>query len=160
MSDEQHPWTRRPDESTPAYEAFRSYMRLRNITQVAPDIGKSLGLVKRWSSTHDWVERMRAYDTYLSTSQVESVAEEMAKVRNKHMAITDKLLDHLDRLLDELIANMRTPGQTWTMAFVAATKAQEAAMKLRPVDTSQSERVEAVLKKMAVVFEGIDDGME
>lgn len=159
MAEEQHPWTRRDNESTPAYEAFRSYMRLRNITHVAPDVGKQLSVIKKWSAQHGWVERMRAYDSYMVEAQVESIADEMAKVRNKHMAITDKLLDHLDRILDDLIEARRTPGMTWTNAFIAATKAQEAAMKLRPADNTQVERVEAVLKKMAVVFEGVDDGM-
>lgn len=157
---EQHPWTRRDNESTPAYEAFRSYMRLRNVTLVAEDLGKARSLLSKWSAQHKWVERMRAYDSFMAETQVESIADEFAKVRNKHMAITDKLLDHLDRILDDLIMARRTPGMTWTNAFIAATKAQEAAMKLRPVDNTQVERVEAVLKKMAVVFEGIDDGMD
>lgn len=61
-------WERRADESVKAYEAFSVYRDLgisRSIESVAHKLSKSDQLIKRWSYTHDWVQRVTAYDDYI-----------------------------------------------------------------------------------------------
>lgn len=150
----EHPWVRQEWESPPAYDAFRAYQRTRNVTAVAEEIGKSMSLVTKWSADHRWIERVRHMDNHVATSEVDGHAEDFARVKNKHMALADKLLDHLDTLLNGFIARGHDPSVRWTQAFIAATKAQEAALKLRPLDVAQSGRLEAIQRRIAEIVEG------
>lgn len=148
-----HPWMRQEGESTPAYEAFRSYLRLRNVGKVCEDLGKSISLIGKWCAEKDWVERTRAYDNHVASAEVDQFAEELAKVRNRHLVLTEKLLDHLDTRLDQMIAANTDPTVRWTQAFVAATKAQIDAVRLREANTPTSDKLEAVLGKVAELVE-------
>lgn len=64
-------WDRQPGETDKPWEAFCVYRDLKNINdprskrsirQVSEILGKSEGLLERWSSDNDWVERARAWD--------------------------------------------------------------------------------------------------
>lgn len=147
---EPYPWTRREDETTPAYEAFRAYLNMggsRSTANVARELGKTKTVMDRWSSMHAWVERARAYDSYLMTAETDGHAEELARVRNRHMALADKLLDHLDNRLDDFIENNQDPSVRWTQAFSAGTKAQESATRLRE-QGKESGVLEQILAKI------------
>lgn len=61
----EHPWDRQPDETPPAYEAFRTYLELgpdRTLEEVARKLAKSIPLIKRWSARNTWVARTDAFD--------------------------------------------------------------------------------------------------
>lgn len=150
----EHPWIRQEWESPQAYDAFRAYQRTRNVTTVAEEIGKSRSLVTKWSADHRWVERVRHMDNHVATTEVDSYAEELARVKNKHMTLADKLLDHLETLLNGFISRGVDPSVRWTQAFVAATKAQEVALKMRPMDVAQSSRLEELQRRIAEIVEG------
>lgn len=159
ITPESRPWMRQEGESEPAWEAFRVYMRTREVTETARQLSKARSTVQKWSDRYDWPERIRAMDNHVQTAEVDSYADELAAVRNRHMRITDKLLDHLDHLLDKMIARGLDPSVRWTQAFVAATKAQEAALKMRPMDVAQSMRLESLAERLAHALEG-PDGLE
>lgn len=145
-----YPWTRREDESTPAYDAFRTYLNMgteRSTAAVARELGKSKTLMDRWSGTHSWADRVRAHDDYLMTAETDGHAEELARVRNRHMALADKLLDHLDRRLDDFIEHNQDPSVRWTQAFSAGTKAQESATRMRE-QGKESGLLEQILAKV------------
>lgn len=151
MSEDQHPWTRREKESSVAYEAFRVYLfqgKDRTTRRCAEEIGKSDSLIRRWSSTYDWPARSVAYDSYMVNARVDGEADELARVRNKHLELADRLLDHLGDSL-----SMWKPGHDpsirWTQAFAAAAKVQQTALTLREKTTRTDE--EAIEKIMAVV---------
>jgi hypothetical protein len=129
-SNEPYPWTRRQGESNPAYEAFRVYMTERSTTKVAEQLGKSVTLTTRWCTDHDWVERVTAYDRHLVTAETDGHAEELARVRSRHLNITDKLLDHLEANMDRWPAG-HDPSIRWTQAYGAATKAHQAALQMK-----------------------------
>lgn len=60
------PWEKQPNESAPAFEAFRTYRDLgpeRSNAKVAQAVGKSKQLMDRWSRTHSWVIRAGAWDS-------------------------------------------------------------------------------------------------
>lgn len=152
MTEGQQPysWTRREDETTPAYEAFRAYLNLggkRSLLNVAQELSKSEQMLKRWSAQYSWVERARAYDSYLMVAETDGHAEELARVRNRHMALADKLLDHLDRRLDDFIEHNQDPSVRWTQAFSAGTKAQESATRMKE-QSKESGVLEQILAKV------------
>jgi hypothetical protein len=152
-SDQPYVWTRRDDESTPAYEAFRIYLNLggkRSLQSVAQELSKATQGLKRWSVEHEWVNRARAYDSYLMTAETDGHANELARVRSSHLAVSDKLLDHLSNRLDTFIERSQDPTSAWTNAFNACTKAQQAALALREDKAGQGvlEQILAKVQKL------------
>ncbi len=59
-------WEQREKESAPAYEAFLAYRDAepgqRTVRAVAQKLDKSVTLIGRWSSQHDWLDRARSWD--------------------------------------------------------------------------------------------------
>jgi DNA anti-recombination protein RmuC len=63
----QQAWDRRANETGPAWEAFRTYLDQgsgRSHAEVVRRLGKSTALIERWSSRHDWVDRVAAYEAH------------------------------------------------------------------------------------------------
>ena len=61
------PWNQQPCESSRAFAAFTIYRDLgesRSHAQVGQQLCKSTTLINRWSSEHDWVARVRAWDSH------------------------------------------------------------------------------------------------
>ncbi len=59
------PYERRDNEGPEAFEAFTIYRDMgldRSLVRVAAQLSKSEQLMARWSGTHEWVKRIRAYD--------------------------------------------------------------------------------------------------
>jgi len=159
MSDDRYPWTRRHEataarpqgETAVAYQAFQEYMRLggeRSLQRAADAVGKNVSLIKRWCLDHEWVERASAYDSYLTTAEVDGEAGEFAKVRNKHLEVATDLLDHL-----ALSMKMWKPGADpsirWTTAFTAAAKVQQTALTLKETTSKTDE--EAIARILEIV---------
>lgn len=62
------PWERQKGESVQAFGAFSIYLEMgaeRSLRAVCQKCTKSIPLIKRWSSIHEWVERAAAYDAEL-----------------------------------------------------------------------------------------------
>jgi len=133
-TDEPYPWTRRDEESTPAYEAFRVYLNLgpsRTVRKVAQELDKSTTVVGQWSSRNEWGARVLAYDRHMETASTDGHADELRRVRGRHLELSERLLDHLANRLTEFEATNTDPSVRWTQAFSAATKAQEAALRMK-----------------------------
>ena len=149
-SDQPYPWTRRDDETDPAYEAFRTYLNQghdRSCSSVARSLGKSTQLITGWSAKHGWVERVIAHDRHMETASTDGHAEELARVRSKHLVITDKLLDHLNIRLDHYIATQSDPSVRWIQAMSVALKGQESAVRMREAG-KESGLLETVIAKL------------
>lgn len=145
----EYPWLRREAETSPAFDAFREYLRQggdRSIRNVTEKLNKSHQMIATWSRKNDWVDRAAAYDSFMLQQETEGHVDELTAVRNRHLAVSNKLLDHL-------LANMERwpighdPSIRWTQAFAAATKAQQLALTLR-TDTKTDGVLEEVLKKV------------
>lgn len=146
-----HPWTRREGESSVAYEAFRVYLfqgKDRGIEKAAQEVGKARSLFGRWSKTHQWDMRARAYDSYMVNAVVDGEVDEMTAVRSKHLDLASRLLDHLGRQLSTWPLK-HEPSIRWTTAFTAAAKVQQTALTLRET-TSNTDR-EAMDKIMGIL---------
>lgn len=88
---EPKPYDQRTDESAKAYAAFRTYCEMgsdRAMRAVAKKLSKSLTIIGRWGSHHEWAERTRAWDgdqlirqRLAEDDAVKSEAEKWAKRR-------------------------------------------------------------------------------
>jgi hypothetical protein len=148
-----YPWTCREGETPKGYAAFQAYMRQgkdRSLRRTAEETKTATGLINRWSSAHDWVERAAAYDSYLVTAAVDGEADDLAKVRSKHLEVASKLLDHLAMNMAGWKPGY-DPSLRWTTAFTAAAKVQQTALSLRETTSNTDEA--AIAKIMSVLEE-------
>lgn len=156
--DQQYPWTRRPDETPVAYEAFRIYMNgghTRSLANVAEAMGGNRrSAINKWSSAYEWVARTTAYDSYLTTAAVDGMADQVSQVRNKHLDVASKLLDHLMESMAGW-APGEDPSIRWTTAFSAAAKVQQVALSLKDTTTkTDAEIIDKILDAVARRAEG------
>lgn len=134
-------------ESNPAYEAFRAYMRVRSTSKVASELSKSETLIKRWSSEHDWVDRITAYDSYLANADVDGEVNRLGQSRDKVLDLMDKLTGLLDMVLDDHITRREPPTVRWSQAANIAAQVQRNFLLLKS-DQKSSEAVVRAEKLM------------
>jgi hypothetical protein len=132
-------------------EAFRVYMNMgaeRSILGVSQEVGKATSLLSRWCKSWNWVERAAAYDSYLTSAQVDGVLDEFSQVRNKHLEVASDLLGRLHENM-KLWKPGQDPSIRWTTAFTAAAKVQQTALTLKETTSKTDE--EAIAKILAIV---------
>jgi hypothetical protein len=69
------PFEQQPKESAKAFAAFSLYLSLgaeRSLAEVGRRLGKSVGLVERWSRKFDWPGRVQAHATHLAVVEREA----------------------------------------------------------------------------------------
>jgi hypothetical protein len=74
------PYDRKPTESAKAYAAFTTYANLgpkRSLAAVGQALGKSEGLIERWSRRHGWGSRVRAHDAHLAAVEREAAEAQL-----------------------------------------------------------------------------------
>ncbi len=117
-------WERRVRESAKAYAAFSSYRDMgsdRSLQKVAQSLSKSLTLVKRWSSEHEWVERARAYDNDLARAAKAQAEKELKDMTARHIKIAMQLQTKAVTALSQLPVAEMSPKEI--LSFLAeATK--------------------------------------
>ena len=144
---EKRAWERRDNESNPAYEAFRAYMRVRSTTKVAEELGKSVTLTTRWCTEHDWVERIKEYDSYLVNADVDGEINRLGQSRDKILDLMDKLADLLNMVLDDHIKRREPPTVRWSQAANICAQIQRNYLMLK----SEQKTSEAVANAMELV---------
>ena len=91
-------WERQPGESPKALEAFSIYRDMgadRSTSKVARQLGKNRGLILRWCSRWEWVERCAAYDGYLDRVQRLKHEAAIAQARETHIRLARSAQDHI-----------------------------------------------------------------
>ena len=100
------PFERQPDESAKAFTAFTAYADMgpkRSLAAVGQTLGKSVGLIERWSRRHDWVNRTRALEAHLAAVERESAeAKALAKAEERTRR-RDELLEQEWAVHDDCI---------------------------------------------------------
>jgi len=89
MTKKAHLWERQKTDTDKSYSAFCVYRdmgRDRSIRGVGRELGKSKALIDRWSSKHDWVNRVNAYDDYLEAQQRNAYETSVTDAKAKHVA--------------------------------------------------------------------------
>lgn len=143
----QYAWERREGEQSLAYTAFREYLHLgkdRTLQGAADAVDRSYSLVRRWSSAYEWIERSRAYDTYVLSADIEDRVHDAADARVESLAITRKLKGHLSDRLDDFIAKREDPTIRWTQALTAMAKVEQNLFLSRE-DAKTSEKLDNVM---------------
>lgn len=114
------PWERQKNEGPKPYEAFTIYRDLgkeRTLPKVAEKLGKSLGLVTRWSGAHNWVERVTAWDDEADRQAAQKQLKDIAnaRVRQRKQAVKMQLkalqllesINEGDAKLSEIVSLMK-----------------------------------------------------
>jgi hypothetical protein len=103
-------------ETAKAYDAFALYRDMgssRSTERVAKELGKSWGLIQRWCTRHDWVERVRAYEDWLEMvgrgavedherTHAENHARRREDLRRLNLENEERAARQTGRILDEL----------------------------------------------------------
>lgn len=102
---EPEPWERQLNESPQAFEAFACYRDMgaaRSTVKVSRKLCKSVSLMNRWSSEHDWVKRAAAWDVEKDRVARESQLTDIKEMRKRHAAIAKKMMDTADNALNNI----------------------------------------------------------
>jgi hypothetical protein len=97
------PWEQQENETATAFAAFVIYrdlgLGIRSTGKVAQELGKSTGLIHRWSSRWNWVSRCRVYDQELDRLIRERHMSELYQARDRHALLArevqEKVLERL-----------------------------------------------------------------
>lgn len=148
---ESYPWARRSTETSPAYGAFRVYLDVRSNAKTAQQLGKSKTLIDKWSSEHDWVERVVAYDVYLAEAATDGAVDWITNARSETQQLADKLRGLLSERLDDCIRTKQDPTMRWSSAAQVLLKLQEAG--IAPVS---DDKMAAELDRVSKMIERIE----
>ena len=99
------PWERQKGESVQAFGAFSIYLEMgaeRSLRAVCQECTKSIPLIKRWSSTHKWVERAAAYDTELQRQAYAAAVRRNRKMIERHIRTALQMQEKALLALEEL----------------------------------------------------------
>lgn len=103
------PWDQQPDESAPAFEAFRTYRDMgatRSTAKVARELGKSKALIDRWSSANSWGIRVSAYDKFLDREWVLEKRERQRKAARRNADMAGVAMDMVSKRLMQMAEQM------------------------------------------------------
>ena len=84
------PWERLEKETDPAWQAFCAYRDLgpnRSTAKAARLVGKSKKLMDGWSSKHEWVRRVRAWEDLIDKQKREAQLDEVGKMQRRHIQL-------------------------------------------------------------------------
>lgn len=103
------PWDRRDNESAKAFSAFEIYRAMgpneRSLDAVSQKLAKSTDLLKRWSSRHEWVKRVTAFDDSVAKVAAEKEhakrVKELDEMRERHRAIGRLAIARVAKKLSE-----------------------------------------------------------
>lgn len=102
------PWDRRPDETDQAWTAFVTYRDAgpgRNIRDTTKATGKAPSTHRQlalWSSKHDWVQRVRAYDAWLDQEVQARVLQAAGDRAMEQVRLGEKLRKKAEARIDAL----------------------------------------------------------
>jgi hypothetical protein len=109
-------WSRQPDESARAFEAFELYRDMgaeRSLAKVGRELGKSTALMERWSATHDWVDRVKALEARDAMLMRDAVQRHLAERAEDHARreskLREKALEVRERAMDRSLTMLKSP---------------------------------------------------
>lgn len=102
---EVEPWERQPKESAQAFEAFAMYRDMgvsRSIRKVAHNLNKAVTTLAEWSSKHEWVKRVAAWDAEQDRIARNELMAEMAATRKKQRRQAQRMQEKGMELLESI----------------------------------------------------------
>lgn len=149
-------WLSWPEESEPAYSAFQLYLHgERDVSEVARRLKRSRSTVEKWSANFRWRDRVRDFEDHVAMAETDGLVNQVAEMRDKNIALMDKLRTLLDRRLDEFLIVGKDPTMLWTQALMAMAKIESNALLLgeRAQVSKTSEQVTRVEELVAQLDE-------
>lgn len=119
---EGEPWDRQSTESAKAFEAFCLYRDAgasRSIKAVAEKLGKSSGLLERWSRQNRWQERTREWDRFLDEQKQAAKVQAIREMHERHAAIGREMSEKAMRALQTLEQGTMKPNEIVAMIKTA-----------------------------------------
>lgn len=105
---EEESWLRQPGETGAAFFAFclyRDYGGDRSIRKVVEAAGlpaRRISIFRAWSKKYQWQRRCTDYDNHLDAIRREEREKAFREREKKHLQVTGKMLDLVDKRLDKL----------------------------------------------------------
>lgn len=97
------PWERQPKESAQSFEAFAMYRDMgvnRSIRKAAQNLNKAVTTLAEWSSKHDWVKRVAAWDAEQDRIARNEMLAEMTATRKKQRRQAQRMQEKGMELLE------------------------------------------------------------
>jgi len=121
MTNQIRPWDRQPNETAKAYEAFLVYRELelnkRSIELVCKRLKKSNPLIHRWSKKYNWHERIREYDSHVSSELDKQYITKAKEVNKEHLELLEASRKSLANVIVTLNNKLENGGleelETW-----------------------------------------------
>jgi hypothetical protein len=158
VTDELEPWERQPDETDRAWEAWLVYRDMgptRSVAEAARKLKVSSTTINRWSTGHQWRERVKPYDRYVDKMAVAAFTERTSELMDQQLRLSKKLLDKLEANIDAL-PDGADPTMRWSTAYAAGTRAQrEALNEIRPAKVQEEAAEDVVAVNVYALMEAI-----
>lgn len=153
--EERQPWEKRvgskPRESDVAYAAFVAYRdmgaEVRSVRGVAQKLAKSRSLISRWSQTHDWADRVQAWEQHLRRETDAATVEDVLAWRRK---VVRAMLDQAEGDLDYLAAMKKLRLDLASFSVVGQDAGDGAATSEPAIDYKRLHAVCALSKAIDV----------
>lgn len=100
-------YKRLPSDTDKSFEAFCIYRDMganRSLEKVSQALSKSIPLLKGWSTTHNWQERVAAYDASLDEKNLDENAERQKRIKDNAYQDYLKLRKAIDKRMGLLEA--------------------------------------------------------
>lgn len=89
------PWEMQPTDTPKSWEAFQVYRdmgKTRSLQKVADTLHKSKNLVGRWSTKHNWQERIEAWEFEQDRLIRQELTKDIGSMRKRHANIAVAML--------------------------------------------------------------------
>ena len=109
MEENRKEWERVERETQKGFEAFCIYRDLgasRSLQKVSDKLGKSLRLIKKWSSHNGWVKRTTAYDDYMDRKARGVVEGKLEDINTEHLNMVRKAAESVMVTLNALLLSI------------------------------------------------------
>ena len=93
-------WERIEGDTPKSYQAFCIYRDMghkRALRKVAHELDKSLTLIARWNDTHNWQERVQAWDDYQDGLRQERKLQKRIEIENNVVSDYDLLRKMIEK---------------------------------------------------------------
>lgn len=125
--DELPPWQRQPGEPARAFEVFRAYLEMgpgRSLRKLhalihgeEPKVGRRSGQIGLWSRTHNWTERVAAWDDLLAAERRRELRAENIDAARRQAELGALAQQKVHDRLAEIDPRTLAPGQLAALAM-------------------------------------------
>jgi len=83
-----HPWDKMEGEGKLAWQAFKSFLRLRDKEKAAKEVRRSGRWARGIANKFDWCKRAAAYDRWYKSIELTAIEPEIQEITKEHLKLT------------------------------------------------------------------------